>query len=54
MIEMEADTPFRVFEYHALSSIALAADAPPGKKPLRIRSGGGGWERLSSGWRRRT
>ena len=37
-LEMAADTPFRVFEYHALASLALVAEARPGQVAPRIRS----------------
>jgi hypothetical protein len=37
-LEMEADTPLRVYEYHTLTSLALAVETPPGKKAPRVRS----------------
>lgn len=37
-LEMEADTPFRVYEYHTMTSLALADETPAGQKPPRLRS----------------
>jgi hypothetical protein len=37
-IEMRADVPFRVYEYNALTSIALEAETPAGKDTPRIQS----------------
>jgi hypothetical protein len=36
--EMEADVPFRIYEYHALFALALASETPAGAKVPRIRS----------------
>jgi hypothetical protein len=36
--EMQADVPFRVYEYHALFALALAAETPAGTAVPRIRS----------------
>jgi hypothetical protein len=36
--EMEADTAFRVYEYHCLASLALAAEALLGQTAPRVRS----------------
>jgi hypothetical protein len=37
-LEMEADVPFRIYEYNALVSLALAAETPAGSSAPRIRS----------------
>jgi hypothetical protein len=37
-LEMEGDTSFRVYEYHTMTSLALAAETPAGQPPPRIRS----------------
>jgi hypothetical protein len=37
-LEMEADVPFRIYEYHTLLSLAVAAETPLGATPPRIRS----------------
>lgn len=37
-VEMTADMPFRIYEYNALASLALAAETPRGEAIPRIRS----------------
>jgi hypothetical protein len=37
-LEMTADVPFRVHEYHMLASFALQAETPAGEQTSRIRS----------------
>jgi hypothetical protein len=37
-LEMEADTPFRIYEYHTLTALALVDATPAGATPPRIRS----------------
>jgi hypothetical protein len=37
-LEMVADVPFRIYEYHVLSALALAGETPPGKEVPRIQS----------------
>jgi hypothetical protein len=37
-LEMEADMPLRIFEYHVLSALALAASTPPGQPVPPIES----------------
>jgi hypothetical protein len=37
-VEMTAVVPFRLYEYHTLTALALAAETPAGEKPPRIRS----------------
>jgi hypothetical protein len=37
-LEMEADTPFRLYEYHTLTALALVDATPAGATPPRIRS----------------
>ncbi len=37
-LSMEADTSFRVYEYHTMTSLALADETPAGQPPPRIRS----------------
>src|SRR5271154_4160983 len=37
-LEMRADGPFRIYEYNALTSIALEAETPAGEDTPRIQS----------------
>jgi hypothetical protein len=37
-LEMAADVPFRIFEYHALAALALDAETPAGRERPRIQS----------------